>query len=95
MLWVYADRYGNASPQRRHTFKAISFSHTLSGDRSRGTITLYPEARVLSVGNGADDYSCVRVFDEGGRVAGTMARIFAGEVVWHKPLDRGCRGGGA
>ncbi len=95
MLWVYADRYGNASSQSRQTFKAISFSHTLSDDRSSGTITLYPEARVLSVGSAADDYSCVRIFDEGGWVAGTMVRLSTGEVIWHKPLGRDRRGGEA
>ena len=89
MLWVYADRYGSASSERHHTFKAISFSHALSDDQRSGTVTLYPEARVLSVGTGADDYNCVRIFDEGGWVAGTMARSSAGQVAWHKALGRG------
>ena len=88
MLWVYADRYGIASSDGRQRFKAISFSHTLSDDQRSGTITLYPDSRVLNIGAGADDYTCVRIFDEGGRDVGTMVRTFGGEVTWHKALGR-------
>jgi hypothetical protein len=92
MLWVYADRYGIASSDGRHRFKAISFSHALSDDQRSGTITLYPEAKVLNIGAGADDYTCVRIFDEGGRDVGTMVRSFAGKVTWQKALGRGGSG---
>jgi hypothetical protein len=34
------------------------------------------------VGDGADDYQCVRVFREDGLIIGTMSRSAAGEVSW-------------
>jgi hypothetical protein len=82
MLWVYADRYLLDLPDRRTSFKAVSFSHALADDGRSGTLTLYPQAHVLRVGDGADDYQCVRVFREDGLIIGTMSRSAAGEVSW-------------
>ncbi len=84
MLWVYADRYGVELSGRRHTFKATSFSRSLADDGRRGTVTLHPETKVLGVGSGADDYSCVRIFNDDGCVVGTLKRSPAGEVAWHE-----------
>lgn len=85
MLWIHADRYGLDAAERRRTFKAMSFSPWLSNDGLSGTLTLHPEVTVLNVGSSADDYKCVRVFAEDGRIIGTMRRSPAGEVTWHGP----------
>lgn len=82
MLWIYADKYGLDLSERRRTFKATSFSQSLTDDGRTGRVTLHPEAIVLGVGSGPDDYSCVRIFNDDGTVVGTMKRSPAGEVAW-------------
>jgi hypothetical protein len=82
MLWVCADRYGLELDERQRTFKAVSFSPALADDRRSGTVTLYPGIAVLNVGSSEEDYSCVRLFDEAGRVIGAMRRSPGGEVTW-------------
>ena len=74
MLWVCADRYGPDRGERLRTFKAMSFSASLADDQPSGTVTLYPDGLVLPVGGCDEDYSCVRIFSEGGGVIGTMRR---------------------
>ncbi len=83
VLWIYADRYGLELSRRRCAFKAISFSLSLADDGCGGTVTLLPQMTILSVGNGEDDYSCVRIFNDDARVVGTMRRSPAGEVSWY------------
>lgn len=91
MLWVYVYRYG-AYPGgcRQTTFKASRFTYWIAEDGRSGTLTLHPDAVILTVGNDPEDYHCVRVFAHT-HVVGTMCRSATGEVSWRsgEPPERG------
>jgi hypothetical protein len=88
MFVVYADRH---APQReeaapREGFTAEAFSHALAQDRQSGTITLQPQAHILTVGAGAEDYERIRIFGENGALIGAMTCSPYGSVHWSTPM---------
>jgi hypothetical protein len=88
MFVVYADRH---APQRdelapREGFTAEAFAHALAQDRQSGTITLQPQAQVLTVGAGPQDYERVRIFGENGALIGAMTCSPYGSVHWSTPM---------
>jgi hypothetical protein len=88
MFVVYADRH---VPQRdeatpREGFTAEAFSHALAQDRQSGTITLQPQAQVLTVGSGPQEYERVRIFGENGALIGAMTCSPYGSVHWSTPM---------
>ena len=84
MLVIVADGYDDSTgvSGRRDRFTCTEFSYAIVSDKSRGTVMLLPEKRILVVSTDKRDYVRVRVFGDTGVLVGAMTCVRDGRVVW-------------
>jgi hypothetical protein len=87
MLMIIADYHDDPYELagRRERFTAEEFSSLIDLGGCSGTVLLMPERRTLTVSSSAKDYERIRIFNENGRLIGTMAHSALGLVSWTAP----------